>query len=59
VLFGRSQINHKAEPHITANYPFMDFIDLLNGNQLDVRLDLMRWTEAEHFLDFFKISDNR
>lgn len=37
----------------------MDFIDLLSGNQLDVRLDLMRWTEAGLFLDFINIADNR
>lgn len=45
--------------HITSDDPFIGFVDLLNGDQFDVRLDLVLRAEVEHVLCFFDAADER
>lgn len=53
VLPQRGHVDYKSGLGIASEYPFIGGIDLLNGDELDVRLDLMLCAEAGLFLHFF------
>src|SRR6185437_2114742 len=56
-LLQRRHVDHESKLHIASEYPFISFVDLLDGDQFDVRLDLMLRAEVEHFLRFLDAAD--
>jgi hypothetical protein len=51
-LSKQCHIDDEAIVYVAFQQPFVSLIDLLNGDQLNVRGDAMLSTEIEHLLDF-------
>src|SRR5579872_837197 len=56
-LLQSSHINHKAIFHVALDEPVVGLVDLLNGDQLDVRGDSVLSAEVQHLLGFADAAD--
>lgn len=45
-------VDDEAVPHIAAQYAFVGLVDVIHVDQLDLRADVVRAAEVEHFLGF-------
>src|SRR6478609_9940711 len=55
----RCHINHKAVFHVAAQHALVGFIDLLDGNHLNVRRKFVLGAEIQHLLRLRNSADQR
>jgi len=48
-LLQRRHIDHESKLHIAPEHSFVGFVNLLDRDQFDLRLDLVLRAEVEHF----------
>jgi hypothetical protein len=53
----RGHVDHEAVFHIALEHAFVGLVDLVHGDHLDVRDDLMLGAEIQHFLGFSDASN--
>gem|GEM_PF-7132753 len=57
--FERRHINRKAIPYIGLEHSLVSLVDLLDGNDFNIRSNVTFGTKVEHFLRFGKTTDGR
>src|SRR5580692_3250895 len=54
-----SHVDREAILHILLEQPLVGFVDLLYGNHLNVRSDVLLAAEIKHLLGFWQAADRR